>query len=136
MSENGRLHLDESDLSDYASENDERRHITVPGWPGDPTYRWGGLYELNEVDPLTLERVWSQPLTLAWFQAFAFKIQLVCRYVLETERRLSGRARAQRRRWPGGRLAQGDGGDEAVCAQGGAAEGGVLGVGGGVYTKC
>jgi hypothetical protein len=35
----GRVHLDESDMSDCASEMDERNRITVPGWPGDPTYR-------------------------------------------------------------------------------------------------
>eukprot|EP00740_Mantoniella_antarctica_P003912 CAMPEP_0181357156 /NCGR_PEP_ID=MMETSP1106-20121128/4802_1 /TAXON_ID=81844 /ORGANISM="Mantoniella antarctica, Strain SL-175" /LENGTH=420 /DNA_ID=CAMNT_0023469983 /DNA_START=148 /DNA_END=1411 /DNA_ORIENTATION=+ len=36
----GRPRVDDSDMSDGASEMDDRHHrISVPGWPGDPTYR-------------------------------------------------------------------------------------------------
>jgi len=34
-----RSNVQESDMSDCASEMDDRHHITVPGWHGDPTYR-------------------------------------------------------------------------------------------------
>ena len=33
------MNMEESDMSDGASDMDGRHRITVPGWPGDPTYR-------------------------------------------------------------------------------------------------